>query len=86
MAIVKIHRILVDMLLYITPGFYIKCVTTDRKGIKKLINQCMYIIYETMVASIIYYCEFCKNLKSNNFNMNPYDPCVANQMVNGLQQ
>ena len=39
-----------------------------------------------MVASLMYYCKFCKTLKLNKFNMNPYDPCVANQLVNGLQQ
>ena len=38
-----------------------------------------------MLPSLFYYCNFCKTLKVNNFGMNPYDPCVANQMVNGSQ-
>ena len=39
-----------------------------------------------MLPSLFYYCNFCKTLKVNNFSMNPYDPCVSNQMVNGSQQ
>ena len=39
-----------------------------------------------MVASLLYYCKFCKTLKLNKFKMGPYDPCVANLLVNGLQQ
>ena len=39
-----------------------------------------------MLPSLFYYCDFCKTLKVNNCRMNPYDPCVANQMLNGSQQ
>ena len=45
----------------------------------------MNAVYGTMVASLIYYCKFCKTLKFNSFNINPYDPCVANRLVNVLQ-
>ena len=86
MSIIKIRGVLVDMLLYIAPDFYGPYVTTDRKGIKKLITQFMNTIYGTMVEIILYYCKFCKTLKLNKFKMNPYDTCVANRLENGLQQ
>ena len=38
-----------------------------------------------MVASLIYYCNFCKDIKTNKFKFNPSDTCVTNQGVNGLQ-
>jgi hypothetical protein len=39
-----------------------------------------------MVAGLLYYLKFSKTLKRNDFTINPYDPCVANRMVNGKQQ
>ena len=38
MAIIKIRRILVNMLLDINPYVYGPYITTERKGIKQLIN------------------------------------------------
>ena len=61
-------------------------VIMDRKVMKQLITQCKNAIYENMVASLLYSCKFCKTLKLNKFKMNPYDPYVANWLVNGLQQ
>ena len=74
------------MLSYIAPGFYVLYMTMNRKGIKQLITQCMNNIYGTMEGSLLYYSKFCKMLKTDYSRINPYDPCVANQMVNGLQQ
>ena len=85
MTIIKIHKILVDMILGITPVLYGPYVTTDKKIIKKMVTQCRNAIYVTMVASLLYYCKFCMTLKLNKFKMNPYHPCVANLVVNGSQ-
>ena len=75
-----------DMLLYLSPYLYGTYVTTDRKGTNQLINQCMNSVYVTMVEILLYYCKFCKTMKLNKFEMNPYDTCVTNLLVNGLQQ
>ena len=86
MATIKICNILGDILLDIAPYIYGLYVTTDRKEIKKLINQFIDAIIETIVVSLLYYCKFCKTFKLNKFNINPYECCVANLLVNGLQQ
>ena len=86
MAITEICGILVNMLLDITPDVYGPYVTTDRKEIKKPMTQCMNAIYGTMLASLLNYYKFFKTLKLNKFNMSPYDPCVANLLVNGSQE
>lgn len=39
-----------------------------------------------MAVSLLNYCKFSKTLKQNGFELNPYDPCTANRMVNGNQQ
>ena len=86
MDIIKIHRILVDVILYIAPYVYGPYLTMDKKVIKQQITQCIDTIYVTIVTSIFYYLKFCNTLKLNKLNMNPYDPCVSNLLVNGLKK
>jgi hypothetical protein len=38
-----------------------------------------------MVASLSYYRKFVKSLMDIGFISNPYDPCVANQIIEGKQ-
>jgi hypothetical protein len=38
-----------------------------------------------MVASLLYYRKFTKSLTEIGFEINPYDPCVANKMIEGKQ-
>ena len=86
MVHIRIRGILVDMLLKIAPDVYGPYVTTDKKGVKQLIVQCLNAIYGTMVASLLYYEKFCKTLTRHGFKPNPYDPCVWNRMVENKQQ
>ena len=85
MAIIKIRGILVDMLVDIAPDVYKEFVTLDKKGNKQLIVPCLNAIYGMMMASLLYYRKFCKSLTDKGFIFNPYDPCVANKVINGKQ-
>jgi hypothetical protein len=38
-----------------------------------------------MVASLLYYRKFTNSLMSVGFKINPFDPCVANKIVDGTQ-
>ena len=38
-----------------------------------------------LVSAMIFYCKLSKALLSYGFELNPDDPCVANQKVNGEQ-
>jgi hypothetical protein len=42
-------------------------------------------LYGTMVASLLYYRKFTKSLIGRGFELNPYDPCVANKIIEGKQ-
>jgi hypothetical protein len=42
-------------------------------------------LYGMLIASLLYYKKFVADIKSIGFVPNPYDPCVANQIVNGKQ-
>jgi hypothetical protein len=85
MAIIKLRGVLVDILLEIAPGVYDDYVTVDKKGVKQLLVQCQNALYGTMVASLLYYRKFTESLKGIGFEINPYDPCVANKIVDGTQ-
>ena len=86
MVTIRVRGILVDILLGISPKVYGPYVIIDKKGNQSLILTCMNVIYGTMVASLLYYKKFCKSLIAYGFKLNPYDPCVANRMVNWRQQ
>ena len=85
MAIIKIRGILVDILIAIAPDIYKPYVTVDKKGVKQLIVQCQNAIYGTMIASLLYYRKFTNSLTRIGFEINPYDPCVANKIIKGKQ-
>ena len=38
-----------------------------------------------MESSLLFYKKLCNDLKQQGFEINPYDPCVANKMVDGNQ-
>ena len=46
----------------------------------------MNAVYLTMVASLIYYKKFVKTIKSTGLQLNPYDTCVANFLVDSKQK
>jgi len=82
-VIVRIRGPLVDVLTSIAPDIYAPYVSTNKTGQKVLIVECLNAVYGTMVAALLYYKKFVKSLKSKGFKLNPYDPCVANKIVEG---
>jgi hypothetical protein len=85
MAFIKIRGVLVDILCDLAPETYQSFVTFDKKGAKQLLVQVQNALYGTMVASLLYYRKFVKSLTDIGFTLNPYDPCVANKMIDGKQ-
>jgi hypothetical protein len=75
----------VDILVEIAPDVYKSYVSKDNKGSKALMVQCQNALYGTMVTSLLYYRKFIKSLTDIGFVINPYDPCIANKMIEGEQ-
>ena len=42
-------------------------------------------LYGIMKAALLFYIKLVENLKSIGFQLNPYNPCVANKIVDGAQ-
>jgi hypothetical protein len=83
MDFIKICGVLVDILVEIAPDVYKSYVSRDKKGMKQLLVQCHNTMYGTLVARLLYYRKFVKSLKDIGFIINPYDPCVANKIIEG---
>ena len=58
---------------------------TSEKGKKVLYLQLVKALYGCIKSAILWYECFTECLKSMGFELNKYDPCVANKMINGKQ-
>ena len=67
------------------PEIYKKYVTVNRKGEMVIYVEALNALYGIMKAALLFYIKFVENLKSIGFQLNPYDPCVANKIVDGPQ-
>ena len=43
-------------------------------------------LYGQLKAALLFYNKFVKDSKKIGFILNPYDPCVANRIIEGSQQ
>ena len=82
--VLKIRGELVDMLVQIAPEVYGPSVVIERDQ-KVLYLQTLKALYGMLESSLLYYKKWRKSLEDIGFKVNPYDPCVANKMVNGRQ-
>jgi hypothetical protein len=83
--IMKIRGPMVDMLVEMEPTRYAKYVVYEGKE-KVLYVQLLKALYGMLQSSLLYYKKFRKDIESIGFKVNPYDPCVANRIINGSQQ
>ena len=52
-------------------------------GQKVLYMHIIKAIYGLLVSAMLFHKKLMKDLEGYGFVVNPYDPCVANKMVNG---
>jgi len=66
------------------PKLYRKYLT-DEKGKKVLYVRLQKALYGMMKSALLFYRKLILELKGMDFEVNPYDPCVVNKMINGSQ-
>jgi hypothetical protein len=84
-AVIKITGVLVDMLVNINPELYGPAVVFENRK-KVLYVEVLKAINGMLKPALLWYKTFRKELKDIGFVFNPYNPCVANKKVQGLQQ
>ena len=82
--IMKIRGVLADILCEMNPEIYTPYIVFER-GKKVLYVRLLKALYGMLIASLLYYKRFMKDITTIGFKINPYDPCVANRIVNGKQ-
>ena len=82
-TIMKIRGVLVDILCDIDPVYRDYVVYEGSQKI--LYVHIKKAIYGMLMSALLYYKRFRSDMEEYGFEINPYDPCVANKMVNGEQ-
>lgn len=82
-TIMKIRGALVDILCELEPDFI---PYVEMEGGQKVVYvHVTKAIYGLLVSSMLFYKKLIQDLMRYGFVVNPYDPCVANKMVDGNQ-
>jgi hypothetical protein len=66
-------------------NLYRKYITIDRKGKAILYVKMQKAIYGLLRSALLFYRKLVADLESTGFIINPYDPCIANKVINGEQ-
>ena len=83
-VVMKITGMMVDLLVQLSPNTYGQHVVFECRT-KVIYLHVLQALYGMLVAAILWYQKLQKDLESIGFKINPYNPCVANQMVRGRQ-
>ena len=68
----------------VEPCIYRKYVTMEKNG-KQVLHVLQHKeLYGLLERALLCYKKFFNDRRSVGFKVNPYDPCVANKMIDGL--
>ena len=81
----KMRGKLAELLMKTEPTLYRKYVTTEN-GQPVLYVELLKALYGMLKSALLFYRQLVKDLKEIGFELNPYDPCVANRIIKGKQQ
>ncbi len=76
---------LAEMMAQVSPTLYRKYITPDGRGTPVLYVKMEKAMYGLLKSALLFYRLLVGDLTSNRFVLNPYDPCVANKMIDGQQ-
>jgi hypothetical protein len=81
----RLDGILAELMVKVAPSLYQKYVTTNAKGKSVLYVKLEKAVYGMMKSALLFYRKLVADLLSLGYTINPYDPCVANKIINGSQ-
>ena len=84
-VILRLRGKLANILIKTVPEIYRKNITINRKGETVLYVRALNAIYGIMSVALLFYQKFGGELMMIGFELNPYDPRVANKTINGKQ-
>ena len=81
--IVVLEGVLDELTVKVDPSIYHKYVTLNSKSKSLLYVQIHKALYGLLRSALLFYQKLVRDLEVFGFKINPYDPCVANNIVNG---
>lgn len=84
-VIMKMTGRLAELMVKTAPNIYRKYIIEDSSGKPILYVQLQKALYGMLKSALLFYRKLVTDLTDMGFQLNPYDPCVANKMVNGKQ-
>jgi hypothetical protein len=76
---------LAELMVQVMSSLYRKYITVNRKGTAILYVKMEKALYGLLRSALLFYRKLVVDLESDGFVLNPYNPCVANKVVNGKQ-
>ena len=73
----------VELLVQLQPELYRKYVITSKNREPMLYVKLLKALYGLPKSALLFYKKLVGELVGVGFEINPYDPCVANKIVNG---
>ena len=80
----KVRGELAKILVEIAPEIYEKYLVYEN-GVPVLYLEILRALYGMLESSMLFYKKLLRDLEKEGFEVNPYDPCVANKIVDGKQ-
>jgi hypothetical protein len=74
-----------ELMVMVDPSLYRKYVTVDSRGEAIHYVQMHKALYGMLRSALLFYRKFVGDLEGDGYVINPYDPCVANKIINGKQ-
>jgi hypothetical protein len=74
---------MVELLVKLQPELYRKYVITSKNGEPMLYVKLLKALYGLLRSALLFYKKLAGDLVNMGFEINPYDPCVANKEING---
>ena len=81
--LIKINGTSTDIMCKVNPSY--KKYVTNERGKRTLYLKLTKALYGCMQSALLWYNTFKECLEELGFKLNPYDPCVANMMLEGEQ-
>ena len=84
-VLVKLRGKIVELLVQLEPTMYQKYVAVGPNREPILYVRLLKALYGLLRSALLFYKKLRGDPKKMGFEVNPYDPCVANKMINGSQ-
>ena len=74
---------LAELMAETAPELYRKYITYGKNGKAMLYVTLQKALYGCLKRALLFYKKLVGEILEQGFELNPYDPCVANKMING---